>query len=70
MALPRPSGRWDTITAGGKASLDMLGAFADFEINLLRERQMEEIAAARAAASILAASHGLTRPPCGGCTRS
>lgn len=38
----------DTTTAAGKAFLDMLGAFAEFETNLRRERQMEGIAAAKA----------------------
>ncbi len=34
--------------AAGKAFLDMLGVFAEFETNLRRERQMEGIAAAKA----------------------
>ena len=38
----------DTSTAAGKAFLDMLGVFAEFETNLRRERQMEGIARARA----------------------
>src|SRR5919198_2198954 len=38
----------DTGTAAGKAFLDMLGMFAEFETNLRRERQMEGIAAAKA----------------------
>ena len=38
----------DTSTAAGEAFLDMLGAFAEFEINLRRERQMEGIAAVKA----------------------
>src|ERR1700712_5277737 len=38
----------DTGTAAGKAFLDMLGVFAEFETNLRRERQMEGIHAARA----------------------
>jgi DNA invertase Pin-like site-specific DNA recombinase len=38
----------DTITAAGKAFLDMLGVFAEFESNLRRERQLEGIAAAKA----------------------
>jgi DNA invertase Pin-like site-specific DNA recombinase len=38
----------DTRSAAGKAFLDMLGVFAEFETNLRRERQMEGIAAARA----------------------
>src|SRR5271156_5946817 len=38
----------DTSTAAGKAFLDMLGVFAEFETNLRRERKMEGIAAAKA----------------------
>jgi DNA invertase Pin-like site-specific DNA recombinase len=38
----------DTGTAAGKAFLDMLGMFAEFETNRRRERQMEGIAAAKA----------------------
>jgi DNA invertase Pin-like site-specific DNA recombinase len=37
----------DTGSAAGKAFLDMLGVFAEFETNLRRERQMEEIKAAK-----------------------
>ncbi|MFY8094282.1 MAG: recombinase family protein [Niveispirillum sp.] len=37
----------DTGTAAGKAFLDMLGVFAEFETNLRRERQMEGIRAAK-----------------------
>ena len=36
----------DTGTAAGKAFLDMLGVFAEFETNLHRERQLEGIKAA------------------------
>jgi DNA invertase Pin-like site-specific DNA recombinase len=39
----------DTSTAAGKAFLDMLGVFAEFETNLRRERQMEGITKAKAA---------------------
>ena len=39
----------DTSTAGGKAFLDMLGVFAEFETNLRKERQLEGIAKAKAA---------------------
>ncbi|KAI93960.1 integrase [Rhodomicrobium udaipurense JA643] len=39
----------DTTTAAGKAFLDMLGVFAEFETNLRRERQLEGIAKAKAA---------------------
>jgi DNA invertase Pin-like site-specific DNA recombinase len=38
----------DTGTAAGKAFLDMLGVFAEFETNLRRERQMEGIEKAKA----------------------
>lgn len=38
----------DTRTAAGKAFLDMLSVFAEFETNLRRERQLEGIAAAKA----------------------
>lgn len=38
----------DTGTAAGKAFLDMLGVFAEFETNLRRERQTEGIEAAKA----------------------
>jgi len=37
----------DTSTASGKAFLDMLGVFAEFETNLRRERQLEGIAKAK-----------------------
>lgn len=37
----------DTSTAAGKAFFDMLGVFAEFEINLRRERQAEGIVAAK-----------------------
>jgi DNA invertase Pin-like site-specific DNA recombinase len=39
----------DTTSAAGKAFLDMLGVFAEFETNLRRERQAEGIAKAKAA---------------------
>src|SRR5215203_4578533 len=38
----------DTSTAAGKAFLDMLAVFAEFETNLRRERQLEGIARAKA----------------------
>jgi DNA invertase Pin-like site-specific DNA recombinase len=38
----------DTRSAAGKAFLDMLGVFAEFETNLRRERQLEGIAAEKA----------------------
>jgi DNA invertase Pin-like site-specific DNA recombinase len=37
----------DTSTAAGKAFLDMLGVFAEFETNLRKERQAEGIAKAK-----------------------
>jgi len=37
----------DTQSAAGKAFLDMLGVFAEFETNLRRERQLEGITAAK-----------------------
>lgn len=37
----------DTATAAGKAFLDMLGVFAEFETNLRRERQADGIAKAK-----------------------
>ena len=39
----------DTHKAAGKAFLDMLGVFAEFETNLRKERQAEGIARAKAA---------------------
>jgi DNA invertase Pin-like site-specific DNA recombinase len=39
----------DTSTAAGKAFLDMLGVFAEFETNLRKERQLEGIAKAKSA---------------------
>ena len=39
----------DTGTASGKAFLDMLGVFAEFETNLRKERQLEGIAKAKQA---------------------
>ncbi len=38
----------DTSTAAGKAFLDMVGVFVEFETNLRRERQLEGIEAAKA----------------------
>jgi DNA invertase Pin-like site-specific DNA recombinase len=38
----------DTSTSGGKAFLDMLGVFAEFENNLRRERQLDGIKKAKA----------------------
>lgn len=42
-------GDFDTTTATGKVVLNILGAFAEFETDLRRERQMEGIAKAKAA---------------------
>jgi DNA invertase Pin-like site-specific DNA recombinase len=39
----------DTSTAAGKAFLDTLGVFAEFETNLRKERQLEGIAQAKEA---------------------
>jgi DNA invertase Pin-like site-specific DNA recombinase len=39
----------DMTTAAGKAFLDMLGVFAEFETNLRKERQIDGIAKAKAA---------------------
>ena len=39
----------DTASAAGKAFLDMLGVFAEFETSLRKERQMEGITKAKAA---------------------
>jgi DNA invertase Pin-like site-specific DNA recombinase len=39
----------DTTTAAGKAFLDMLGVFAEFETNLRKDRQAAGIAKAKAA---------------------
>lgn len=41
-------GEFDTTTATGRLFLTMLGAFAEFETNLRRERQIEGIAKAKA----------------------
>tara|TARA_R110000850_G_scaffold233932_1_gene358765 strand:+ start:147 stop:707 length:561 start_codon:yes stop_codon:yes gene_type:complete len=41
-------GQFDTTTATGRLFLTMLGAFAEFETNLRRERQIEGIAKAKA----------------------
>jgi DNA invertase Pin-like site-specific DNA recombinase len=38
----------DTSTAAGKAFLDMLGVFAEFETNLRKERQLEGISKSKA----------------------
>lgn len=48
VALRATEQRVDTSTAAGKAFLDMLGVFAEFETNLRKERQLEGIAQAKA----------------------
>ena len=50
----------DTSTAAGKAFLQMLGVFAEFETNLRRERQIEGIEAAKAAGKHLGRKPSLT----------
>jgi DNA invertase Pin-like site-specific DNA recombinase len=54
----------DTSTAAGKAFLDMLGVFAEFETNLRLERQLEGIARAKAVGASRSGSHLLMRPGC------
>jgi len=54
----------DTGTAAGKAFLDMLGVFAEFETNLRKERQAEGIAAAKARGVYKAARRGSTLKLC------
>jgi DNA invertase Pin-like site-specific DNA recombinase len=48
VALKATEQPFDTSNAAGKAFLDMLGVFAEFETNLRRERQLEGISAAKA----------------------
>ena len=50
----------DTSTATGKAFLQMLGVFAEFETNLRRERQLAGIAAAKAKGKHLGRRSALT----------
>ena len=50
----------DTGSAAGKAFLDMLGVFAEFETNLRRERQLEGIRRQRPRAFIRAGSRAST----------
>jgi DNA invertase Pin-like site-specific DNA recombinase len=52
----------DTSTPAGKAFLDMLGVFAEFETNLRRERQMEDIAKAKAEGVYKGRPHRAFRP--------
>jgi len=49
VALKSTDQQIDTSTAAGKAFLDMLGVFAEFETNIRRERQLAGIAKAKAA---------------------
>lgn len=49
VALETADGAVDTSTASGRAFLQMLGVFAEFELNIRRERQMEGIAKAKEA---------------------
>jgi len=62
----------DTGTAAGKAFLDMLGVFAEFETNLRRERQLEGIAAAKARGVYKGRKPSIDASESGGCatTRS
>ena len=57
----------DTSTAAGKAFLDMLGVFAEFETNLRRERSWKASLRPRRGASTPDASHGSIPRPCGSC---
>jgi DNA invertase Pin-like site-specific DNA recombinase len=50
----------DTATATGKAFLQMLGVFAEFETNLRKERQLAGIAAAKAKGKHLGRRSSLT----------
>ncbi|WP_024334633.1 recombinase family protein [Desulfotignum balticum] len=50
----------DTTTATGRAFLQMLGVFAEFETNLRRERQLAGIAAAKAKGKHLGRKASLT----------
>ncbi len=50
----------DTSTASGKAFLQMLGVFAEFETNLRKERQLAGIAAAKAKGKHLGRKASLT----------
>ncbi|WP_321530881.1 recombinase family protein [uncultured Desulfuromonas sp.] len=52
--------RIDTSTAAGKAFLQMLGVFAEFETNLRKERQLAGIAAAKAKGKHLGRAPKLT----------
>lgn len=58
----------DTSTAAGNAFFDMLGAFAEFETNLHRERQMEGITAAKARAFAKVAGQQSFLSSLAGCT--
>jgi DNA invertase Pin-like site-specific DNA recombinase len=56
----------DTCTVFGKPVLNTLGLFAEFEINLRREHQLEGIAVATASGAINAASDQSIRPASAG----
>src|SRR3954451_12877229 len=57
----------DTSTAAGKAFLDMLGVFAEFETNLRRERHMEGIAKAKADGVYRGGKRRIDRRRCSSC---
>ncbi len=57
----------DTSTAAGKAFLDMLGVFAEFETNLRRERRSRASQPRSRLASIPAARPASMPPRCSGC---
>ena len=56
----------DTGTAAGKAFLDMLGVFAEFETNLRHERQLEGMPPPRRAACTRDARRSSMQRRCGG----
>ena len=57
----------NTSTAAGKAFLDMLSVFAEFETALRRERQLEGIRKAKADGRYKDGPPGSTAPRSGGC---
>ena len=59
----------DTGTAAGKAFLDMLGVFAEFETNLRKERQMEGIAKAKAEGVYKGRKPSIDSARCASCRR-
>lgn len=56
-------GDFDTTAATGRLFLTMLGAFAEFETSLRRERQMEGISKAKAEGAIKVAQSRWIGPP-------